>query len=211
MLQVFKHGGFYSGWVTNPVYNDTGLTASTQYTYTVQMRDSVTPTPNVGTASSPANATTDPASDTTPPTPDPMTWASVPSADSDTAISMTATTASDPSGVQYSFDETSGNPGGSDSGWQSGTGYTDSGLDAETQYCYQVKARDQSPNQNETAWSTNECATTEAKSGCGAAPMYRDGVLANTTVMSSFSNALLPLIPSLLTLGLWTVVRRKRD
>jgi hypothetical protein len=36
--------------------------------------------------------------DTTPPTPDPMTWASVPSADSDTAISMTATTATDPSG-----------------------------------------------------------------------------------------------------------------
>jgi hypothetical protein len=51
-------GGTDSGWTTNPVYNDTGLTASTQYTYTVQMRDSVTPTPNVGTASSPANATT---------------------------------------------------------------------------------------------------------------------------------------------------------
>jgi hypothetical protein len=51
-------GGTDSGWVTNPVYNDTGLSASTQYTYTVQMRDSVSPTPNVGTASSPASATT---------------------------------------------------------------------------------------------------------------------------------------------------------
>ena len=57
-------GGTDSGWTTNPVYNDTGLTASTQYTYTVQMRDSVTPTPNVGTASSPANATTDAQTDT---------------------------------------------------------------------------------------------------------------------------------------------------
>jgi len=51
-------GGTDSGWVTNPVYNDTGLSPSTQYTYTVKMRDSVTPTPNVGTASSPASATT---------------------------------------------------------------------------------------------------------------------------------------------------------
>ncbi|MHC4744361.1 MAG: fibronectin type III domain-containing protein, partial [Planctomycetota bacterium] len=48
-------------WQTSPTYTDTGLDPSTQYTYTVQMRDAVTPTPNVGTASSPASATTDPA------------------------------------------------------------------------------------------------------------------------------------------------------
>jgi len=126
-------------------------------------------------------------------------------------ISMTATTASDPSGVEYNFDETSGNPGGSDSSWQSSSSYTDSGLDADTQYTYRVQMRDQSANQNTTAASSNRCATTQAKSDCGAAPMYRDGVLANASVMSSFSNALLPLIPSLLTLGLWTVIRRKRD
>jgi len=156
-------------------------------------------------------ATTDALPDTDPPTPDPMTWATVPSADSDTQISMTATTATDVSGVEYYFDETTGNAGGSDSGWQDGTSYTDTGLSASTQYCYEVAARDKSVNQNETASSTNECATTQAKSGCGASPMYRDDVLANATVMSSFGNALLPLIPSLLTLGLWTVVRRKRD
>jgi len=51
-------GGTDSGWVTNPVYNDTGLSANTLYTYTVKMHDSVSPTPNVGTASSPASATT---------------------------------------------------------------------------------------------------------------------------------------------------------
>ncbi|MHC4744798.1 MAG: PA14 domain-containing protein [Planctomycetota bacterium] len=54
-------GGTDSGWTTDPVYNDTGLNPSTQYTYTVQMRDAVTPVPNVGTVSSPAGATTDPA------------------------------------------------------------------------------------------------------------------------------------------------------
>ena len=52
-------GGSDSGWQTSASYTDSGLTASTQYTYTVRMRDSATPTPNVGTASSPANATTD--------------------------------------------------------------------------------------------------------------------------------------------------------
>jgi len=100
--------------------------------------------------------------DTDPPSPDPMTWASVPSADSDTAISMTATTATDPAGVSYYFDETSGNPGGSDSGWKSGPSYTDSGLNPETQYTYTVTARDNSSNHNETAASTAESATTHA-------------------------------------------------
>jgi hypothetical protein len=40
-----------------------------------------------------------------------MTWVSVPAATGSSTIDMTATTASDPSGVQYYFDETSGNPG----------------------------------------------------------------------------------------------------
>ena len=55
--------------------------------------------------------------DTTPPTPNPSTWATVPYATGSTSISMTATTASDPSGVQYYFDCTAG-AGGHDSGWQ---------------------------------------------------------------------------------------------
>jgi len=103
--------------------------------------------------------------DTDPPVPDPMTWATVPAADSDSAISMTATTATDPSGVSYYFDETSANPGGNDSSWQADPDYTDDGLSASTQYCYRVKARDNSANQNETAWSSPDaCATTLA--GC---------------------------------------------
>ena len=92
--------------------------------------------------------------DTTPPTPDPMTWASVPTADDQDSISMTATTATDPSGVQYYFDETSLNPGGSDSIWQASPSYNDDVLSQDTQYCYRVQARDKSANQNATAWST---------------------------------------------------------
>jgi hypothetical protein len=104
--------------------------------------------------------------DTTPPEPDPMTWATVPAADGCGAISMTATTATDPSGVEYFFDETSGNPGGDDSIWQSGTLYSDSGLTGGLTYTYQVKARDQSANQNETAWSTAESAVAAGQIDC---------------------------------------------
>ncbi|HIJ67543.1 MAG TPA: hypothetical protein HPP51_04585, partial [Planctomycetes bacterium] len=100
--------------------------------------------------------------ETDPPTPDPMTWAAAPSADGTSQISMTATTASDPSGVGYYFEETSGNSGGTDSGWQDNTSYTDTGLDGSTQYCYRVRARDKSANQNTTAWSSPDaCATTD--------------------------------------------------
>jgi hypothetical protein len=100
--------------------------------------------------------------DTTPPTPDPMTWATQPNATGESTITMTATTASDPSGVEYYFDETTGGPGGTDSGWQASASYTDTGLNAATQYCYEVTARDQSANQNETAASSNQCATTDS-------------------------------------------------
>jgi hypothetical protein len=200
-------GGSDSGWQTSPSYTDSGLNASTQYTYTVQMKDALD---NTGTASTPANATTQAPPDTTPPTPNPATWASVPSADSDTAISMTATTGSDPSGVEYYFDETSGSSGGSDSGWQTSPSYTDTGLSESTQYTYTVQMRDQSANQNTGSVSTSESATTQAKSGCGAAPMYRNSALADVSASASSANALLPLIPSLLCLGFWRIRRRKR-
>ncbi|MHC4646322.1 MAG: hypothetical protein ACYTBJ_12545, partial [Planctomycetota bacterium] len=74
-------GGNDSGWTTNPVYNDTGLQPSTQYTYTVQMKDDLG---NTGTASAPASATT--LAETDPPTPDPATFASPPAAVSSTEI-----------------------------------------------------------------------------------------------------------------------------
>jgi hypothetical protein len=97
--------------------------------------------------------------DTFPPTPDPMTWLIVPVAIPGNEIVMTATTAADASGVEYYFDETTGGPGGTDSGWQDSPSYTDTGLSDGTQYCYQVMARDKSVNQNATAYSSTECVT----------------------------------------------------
>ena len=91
-----------------------------------------------------------------------MTWATVPYATGSSSIAMIATTASDESGVEYFFDETSENPGGDDSGWQDETSYQDSGLDPNTEYTYQVKAHDKSTNHNETGLSSSESATTSA-------------------------------------------------
>lgn len=102
--------------------------------------------------------------DTTPPTPNPMTWATVPAASSSSSIVMTATTATDPSGVEYFFDETTGKPGGTDSGWQDSATYTDSGLDPLTTYTYTVLAREKSVNQNVGAPSSSASATTPEQS-----------------------------------------------
>ena len=100
------------------------------------------------------------APDNTRPTPSPLTWASAPAAASSSSITMTATTAIDASGVEYFFDETTGNLGGSDSGWQNSPTYIDTGLSASTTYTYTIKARDKSSAQNETLVSSAASATT---------------------------------------------------
>jgi carboxypeptidase T len=97
--------------------------------------------------------------DLDPPTPDPMTWTTLPEATGPNSISMTATTASDESGVEYYFECMT--TGGHDSGWQDSAAYEDTGLEPDTSYTYQVMARDKSPNQNETARSPEESAITD--------------------------------------------------
>ncbi len=92
--------------------------------------------------------------DTDPPAPDPMTWAVLPYASGADSISMTATTASDPSGVEYYFECLT--VGGNDSGWQDSPAYEDTGLAGGATYTYRVKARDKSVNHNETAFSTQQ-------------------------------------------------------
>jgi hypothetical protein len=148
-------GGHDSGWQDSSTYIDTGLTAGVTYTYQVKARDKSLNQYETGW-SNPASAT--PQTDITAPAPDPMTWASIPTAVSSTVITMTATTAADISGVEYYFANIT-DPN-RDSGWQDGTTFTDTGLAPSTTYIYQVKARDKSPLQNETGWSSPAGDTT---------------------------------------------------
>jgi len=99
--------------------------------------------------------------DTNPPSPNPMTWSTKPLPSGTTSIEMVAIQATDPedNGVEYRFKETTGHSGSTDSGWQDSTSYEDSDLETDTQYCYRVKARDKSDNQNETDWSQEVCLT----------------------------------------------------
>ena len=82
-----------------------------------------------------------------------MTWEVVPYVTSANSVSMQATTAADPerTGVGYYFDCYS-HPQFSGI-WQSGTIYEATGLSTNVEYTFKVKARDESQNQNETAWS----------------------------------------------------------
>jgi len=154
-------GGHDSVWQDSPSYEDTGLSSGTQYTYTVTARDKSAAQNE--TAASTAESATTASPDLTPPTPATMTWATPPYSTGETSIAMVATTASDPSGVEYYFTCTAG--GGNDSGWQDSPSYTDTGLAPDTQYTYTVTARDKSSNQNTTATSTAASATTDAEVG----------------------------------------------
>ena len=88
-------GGSSSGWQSSPYYEDTGLTAGLEYSYTVTMRDAVG---NVGSASAPANVTV---LTTSAPAAsaaqsggwsDPATWGgSLPAVESDVTIPMDIT------------------------------------------------------------------------------------------------------------------------
>ncbi len=147
--------GHDSGWQAGTSWADTGLEPATNYSYQVTARDQ-SPAKNQTAPSSAAAATTDP--DTTPPTPGEMTWEVPPTAVDIKSIMMTATTASDISGVEYQF--TRVNPSGFSSAWQASPTFVDTGLQPDTMYFYQVVARDLSPAQNVTAPSVVSPATT---------------------------------------------------
>jgi hypothetical protein len=92
-----------------------------------------------------------------PPTPDPLTWKTEPKAlDNAFAITMEATTASDPDGVEYLFECTT--TGSFGSGWQKGPNFVARGLAPNTEYAFRVKARD--GRFGETDWSGTVSATT---------------------------------------------------
>jgi hypothetical protein len=146
-------GGTDSGWQTSSSYEDGNLVAGVEYRYRVKARDGA----GNETAWSAAAAVTTVA-DHTPPTPNPSSFSIPPTATGPTAVTMTATEASDNAGVEYYFENTAG--GGHDSGWQAGRTYIDSGLQAGGYYAYRVRTRDLSLAANTTAFSSPIAVTT---------------------------------------------------
>jgi hypothetical protein len=151
-------GGDDQGWSTNQLYIDEGLTKGVQYGYRVKAKDAAgneTEWSTVGYAI---------AEDATAPAPNPMTFISGPHQNGPNSISMLAANALDPSGVEYYFENVTGN--GHDRNWQDNPLYIDTGLiaanpndpngggDPNTNlYGYRVRARDKSTKQNLTEWS----------------------------------------------------------
>ena len=144
-----------SGWQTDPTYTLGGLAAGRQYCFTVKMQDQ---SGNETTPSEELCTTTTGVLDIVPPSPAPD-FELAPVAVNSNEITMLATLTTDDNGpVEYYFTETSGNPGGSDSGWQTSREYTDTGLSGGHDYTYTVTARDAVCN--ETAASGPESAFT---------------------------------------------------
>jgi len=137
--------GANSGWRTNRFWRNNGLSGGNPYGYRVKARDAVS---NETAWSAAVSATT--TNETTPPDPDPMSFAVAPSSVDVTTIAMTATVADDEwnDPCAYYFLNTSN---GNNSGWISGTSWTNDSLNTGETYGYRVKARD--AVSNETAYS----------------------------------------------------------
>jgi fibronectin-binding autotransporter adhesin len=137
-------------------------------------------TPDAEVNGLPANPTV--LSTWAPLTPEPAAFESVPKAYGSTAIAMKATAGALAFGftgtVEYLFTETTGNPGATSSGWQTSRSYTDTGLQAGTQYSYTVSMR---------AGSLTTTASDAASATTLAAPTVR-----NVTVNSTQQFSLVP-------------------
>ena len=153
-------GGHSSGWLASPAWTDSGLTTGGSYSYTVTVRD------GRGNASNPSAGVAAKAADYAAPLFPSFQqgqWATMPYPTITNSLSMTAQTATDPSGVQYYFHCVSG--GGPDSGWQSSPTFCTPVL-ADGTYVYQYQLRDQSVRNNtNTSPSTSYAATIKPTTG----------------------------------------------
>lgn len=149
--KIFR-GGSQIGTSAVNSYSDTGLTASTQYSYTVSAYDAAG---NNSAQSTAAIATTQ--GDTQAPSV-PTNLTATPVSSSVVTLSWTAST--DNIGVTgYKVFR-----GGSQIGTSATNSYTDTGLAASTQYAYTVSAYDATGNNS--SQSSSVSATTQAPASC---------------------------------------------
>lgn len=124
-----------------------------------------------------------------PPQPDPLAFDSPPTAIDSTSITMTAAGTIDASlPVQHFFEETTGNPGGTTSGWQNPNSYVDFSLTPNMQYCYRVKARDSNGVPNEGAYSPAACIASHIQTPTGMAFSNVEYTTAQVTATGAFTS-----------------------
>ena len=147
------------GTPTSTTFSDTGLTASTSYSYRVRATDAAG---NLSAYSNIASATT-PAQDTQPPTaPSNLTATSI----SSNQINLAWTASTDNVGVTgYRVERCSGAgcTAFAQIGTPTSTTFSDTGLTASTSYSYRVRATDAAGNLS--AYSNTASATTTATTG----------------------------------------------
>src|SRR6185503_11808571 len=143
-------------------FQNTGLTASTSYTYRVKAEDNATPTHNQSGYSNQSTATTLTPPDATPPT-DPSNLQA--SAVSSTQIDLSWQASTDTSGINLyriercqgsscgNFVEVATVPGNQ-------TTFSNTSLGASTSYTYRVRAEDAAPAHNLSQYSNLASATT---------------------------------------------------
>jgi len=140
-------------WVTSVAdspYDDTDVTPGSNYWYWVLASNTV--------STSAYGAGVLGFIDNQPPQPDPMTFATVPVGLSVSSIWMMATSATDSNPpVYYHF---TNQTTATSTGWQTNTTWTNSGLNVNGRYGYQVQAKDSLDN--ETQWSATNWAYTLA-------------------------------------------------
>ena len=145
---------------TGTTFNDTGLTASTSYSYRVRADDAAG---NDSAYSNTASATTQTPPDTTPPTAPTNLTAT---AASTSQINLTWTASTDNVGVTgYKVERCSGAACANfvQIATPTTTTFNDTGLTASTSYSYRVRANDAAGNNS--AYSNTASATTQASSG----------------------------------------------
>ena len=146
-------------------FQNSGLTASTSYTYRVRADDTVTPTPNQSGYSNLSSTTTLAPPDTTPPTTPTNLLAS---AVSSTQINLSWTASTDASGIGvYRIERCSGPSCGNFAEIATVPGnqttFQNSGLTASTSYTYRVRADDTvTPTPNQSGYSNLSSTTTLA-------------------------------------------------
>jgi uncharacterized repeat protein (TIGR01451 family) len=163
---------------TGTSFNDTGLAASTPYSYRVRAADAAG---NLGAFSNTSSATTQAALDTQAPTA-PSSLSATASSSSQVDLLWTAST--DNVGVTgYGLErcQGAGCTSFAEVATPSGTTYSDIGLTGSTSYSYRVRARDAANNQS----SYSNTAITVTQAAADTTPPTAPGALTASAVSSS--------------------------